>query len=72
VRACAPISSTHEPLQAAKLAPRSLARRITELDQEIAALDAHLEPLVATAAPHHAAARRLHRPRRPTSPIFRG
>jgi transposase len=41
----------HEPLQAAKLALRSLARRIGELDQEIAALDAHLKPLVATAAP---------------------
>jgi transposase len=41
----------HEPLQAAKLALRSLARRVSELDQEIAALDAHLEPLVATAAP---------------------
>lgn len=41
----------HEPLQAAKLALRSLARRVSELDHEIAALDAHLKPLVATAAP---------------------
>lgn len=39
------------PLQAAKLALRSLARRIAELDTEIAALDRQLEPLVATAAP---------------------
>jgi transposase len=41
----------HEPLHAAKLALRSLARRVNDLDQEIAALDAHLKPLVATAAP---------------------
>lgn len=41
----------HEPEQAAKLALRSLARRVSELDQEIAALDGHLKPLVATAAP---------------------
>src|SRR5213075_1459967 len=41
----------HEPLHAAKLALRSLARSISELDREIAALDAHLRPLVAAAAP---------------------
>jgi transposase len=41
----------HEPTQAAKLALRSLARRIGELDREIAALDEHLKPLVASAAP---------------------
>jgi len=41
----------HEPEQAAKRALRSLARRIAELDAEIAALDEHLQPLVATAAP---------------------
>src|SRR3954469_5733243 len=41
----------YEPIQAAKLALRSLARRVAELDHEIAALDEHLGPLVATAAP---------------------
>ena len=41
----------YEPTQAAKLALRSLARRIGELDREIAALDEHLKPLVASAAP---------------------
>ncbi len=41
----------HEPAQAAKFALRSLARRIAELDREIALLDKQLEPLVATAAP---------------------
>ena len=40
------------PLQAAKFALRSLARRIAELDAAIAALDRQLKPLVATAAPH--------------------
>jgi transposase len=40
-----------QPGQAAKLALRSLARRITELDAEIAELDEHLVPLVAAAAP---------------------
>lgn len=40
-----------EPAQAAKLALRSLARRVDELDHEIAALDEQLIPLVATAAP---------------------
>jgi transposase len=39
------------PMQAAKLALRSLARRIAELDEEIAELDRQLEPLVRTAAP---------------------
>ncbi len=41
----------HEPEQAAKLAMRSIGRRIAELDDEIAQLDAALQPLVATAAP---------------------
>src|SRR4051812_16588950 len=41
----------HEPLHAAKLALRSLARRVDELDREIAALDGYLKPLVAAAAP---------------------
>jgi transposase len=40
-----------EPAQAAKLALRSLARRIEQLDDEIAELDRHLSALVATAAP---------------------
>jgi transposase len=41
----------HEAAQAAKLALRSLARRIDQLDQEIQALDQQLERLVAAAAP---------------------
>jgi transposase len=41
----------NEPLNAAKLALRSLARRIALLDGEIAELDTQLTPLVATAAP---------------------
>jgi transposase len=40
-----------DPVNAAKLALRSLARRIALLDEEIAELDARLAPLVATAAP---------------------
>jgi len=40
-----------EPLQAAKLALRSLARRIASLDQEIDELDQQLALLVAAAAP---------------------
>lgn len=44
-------SRLDEPASAAKVALRSLARRITLLDQEIAELDAQLTPLVATAAP---------------------
>ncbi|MFN2466857.1 MAG: transposase, partial [Gaiellaceae bacterium] len=41
----------HEPLQAAKLALCSLARRVRELDRELGELDRQLEQLVATAAP---------------------
>ena len=41
----------HEPLQAAKLALRSLARRVRELERELAELDRQLEQLVAVAAP---------------------
>ena len=41
----------HEPAQAAKLALRSIARRVAELDREIAAIEEHLAPLVASAAP---------------------
>lgn len=40
-----------DPINAAKLALRSLARRIALLDDEIADLDTQLVPLVATAAP---------------------
>jgi len=40
-----------QPVNAAKLALRSLARRIALLDDEIAELDRQLTPLVATAAP---------------------
>ncbi len=42
---------TGEPQEAAKIALRSLAKRIAALDEEIAELDAQLEPLVRTAAP---------------------
>lgn len=41
----------HEPLQAAKLALRSLARRIRELDRELDQLDRQLERLAEAAAP---------------------
>jgi transposase len=41
----------HEPLQAGKLALRSLARRVRELDSEIRELDQQLERLVHAAAP---------------------
>lgn len=40
-----------DPVQAAKLALRSLARRIEALDAEIARLDEHLEQLVPAVAP---------------------
>jgi len=46
------VARTREPLQAAKLALRSIACRIAELDNEIKELDQHLALLVATAAPH--------------------
>jgi len=41
----------HEPIQATKAALRSLARRVIDLDAEIAALDGQLKQLVAAAAP---------------------
>jgi len=41
----------HEPLQAAKLALRSLARRVRQLERELLELDRQLEQLVAVAAP---------------------
>ncbi|MCA1701673.1 MAG: transposase, partial [Actinobacteria bacterium] len=45
------VSGLEQPTQAAKLALRSLARRIEQLDCEIAELDDQLEVLVARAAP---------------------
>jgi transposase len=42
----------HEPVEAAKLALRSLARRVERLDEEIRELDRQLDQLVAIAAPH--------------------
>lgn len=44
-------SRLEDPVNAAKLALRSLARRIALLDSEVAELDAQLTPLVASAAP---------------------
>jgi transposase len=41
----------HEPLQAAKLALRSVAERVRELEHQIEQLDRYLAQLVATAAP---------------------
>jgi transposase len=41
----------HEPAQAARLALRSLARRVDQLDREIRELDQRLEQLVTAAAP---------------------
>jgi transposase len=45
------LADVSQPAQAAKLALRSLARRIAALDDEISELDRQLEPLVQTAAP---------------------
>jgi len=44
-------SRLHEPEQAAKAAMRSIARRVVELDSEIALLDRQLTQLVTQAAP---------------------
>jgi transposase len=41
----------HEPLQAAKLALRTVAERVRELERQIGLLDRYLAQLVATAAP---------------------
>jgi transposase len=41
----------HEPLQAAKLALRSIAERVRELERQIELLDSHRAQLVAAAAP---------------------
>jgi transposase len=52
---CARLRADHdrlgEPLQAAKLALRTISQRIVNLDAEIALFDHHLENLVARAAP---------------------
>jgi Transposase len=62
------IGELRRPSQAAKFALRSIARRIDELDDEIAVLDRQLERLVrAGRAAHHPAARDLNRPRRPAA-----
>lgn len=45
------LEQIHTPTQAAKFALRSLAHRVGDLDQEIAALENHLEQLVKTTAP---------------------
>jgi transposase len=45
------VSELRSPTQAAKLALRTIAQRVTSLDQEIAALDDQLESLVKAAAP---------------------
>ena len=45
------LSQLHQPLQAAKLALRTLSQRIQALDAEIAELDQHLTSLVRAAAP---------------------
>ncbi len=45
------LTRTREPLQAAKLALRTLGRRIAELDAEIRGLDRELDELVTRAAP---------------------
>ena len=45
------LARLHQPLEAAKVALRSLAQRILALDTEIASLDAHLQPLLRALAP---------------------
>ena len=45
------LARVHEPLQAAKLALRSVAERARELDRQISLLDQQLSGLVASAAP---------------------
>ncbi|HEY6399493.1 MAG TPA: hypothetical protein VIX82_18765 [Solirubrobacteraceae bacterium] len=53
-----PIIELAGPMSAAKFALRSIAQRIETLDREIAALDAHLERLVAQPPPNRAPARK--------------
>jgi transposase len=45
------LARLHQPLEAAKVALRSLAQRILALDAEIATFDAQLQPLIARVAP---------------------
>jgi transposase len=45
------LTRLHQPLEAAKVALRSLAQRILALDAEIASLDAQLQPLLNCIAP---------------------
>jgi transposase len=45
------LACVNEPLQAAKLSLRTLARRVKMLDEEIAEVDVHLGALVASCAP---------------------
>lgn len=45
------VARLHQPLEAAKVALRSLAQRIVALDAEIASFDAHLERLLRTLVP---------------------
>jgi transposase len=45
-------SDLADPVQAAKLTLRSLAKRVQSLDEEVTTLDRELEQLVAAAAPH--------------------
>jgi transposase len=54
----------HEPTQAAKLALRTLAGRVSALEREIHELDQQLERLVSLAAPHNRRALRSRHPRR--------
>jgi transposase len=58
VATCARLRSgeVRSPLAGTKLALRCLARRINDLDEEIAALDAELDPLTELAAPELRAA----------------
>jgi septal ring factor EnvC (AmiA/AmiB activator) len=62
------LSDLDQPTQAAKLALRSLARRIEQLDAEIAELDEQLKAAGRSrGAAHNAAARHLNRSRRSTA-----
>lgn len=45
------LARRHQPLEAAKLALRTLAQRILALDAEIASFDAYLQPLIKALAP---------------------
>jgi transposase len=47
----ADLARLHQPVEAAKVALRSLAQRIVSLDAEIARLDAQLQPLIDAVAP---------------------